>query len=79
MHWNLEKDCINSHVNLRPVIESMTRNSANKLSAFKLADHQWNLAIELKDVLTVGSKSPSTHMAHCCFPAVSESNLALLP
>ena len=38
--WKLAKDCIDSHVNLQPVFESMTGNSANKLGAFKLADDQ---------------------------------------
>lgn len=56
--WNSEKDCVDSHVNLRPVIESMTGNSANKLAAFKLTDHQWNLTIELKDVLNVNFPHP---------------------
>ena len=51
--WNSEKDCIDSHVNLRPIVESMMGNSVNKLGAFKLTDDQWNLAIELKDVLIV--------------------------
>ena len=36
--WNSDKACIDSHVNLRPVIESMIGNTANKLSAFKLTE-----------------------------------------
>jgi hypothetical protein len=59
--WNSEKDCIDSHVNLRPVVESLTGNSANKLGAFKLSDDQWKLAIELKDVLVVGLHSNLFH------------------
>ena len=51
--WNLDKACIDSHVDLQPVIESMISNTANKLSAFKLTEDQWKLAIELKDVLLV--------------------------
>lgn len=53
--WNSEKDCLDSHVNLRPAVESLTGNSANKLSAFKLTPEQWNLVIDLKDVLVVSS------------------------
>jgi hypothetical protein len=51
--WNSDKACIDSHVDLRPVVESMIGNTANKLGAFKLTEDQWKLAIELKDVLLV--------------------------
>jgi hypothetical protein len=51
--WNSEKDCLDSHVNLRPVVESIIGNTANKLGAFKLMEEQWKLAIELKDVLVI--------------------------
>ena len=51
--WNSEKACIDSHIDLQPVVESMIGNTANKLSTFKLTEDQWKLAIELKDVLLV--------------------------
>jgi hypothetical protein len=51
--WNSEKDCIDSHINLLPVVESIIGNTANKLGAFKMSADQWNLALELKDVLVV--------------------------
>ena len=46
--------CIDSHVALKPIVESIIGNTANKLGAFKLSDDQWSLAHELSEVLSVG-------------------------
>lgn len=51
--WNSEHDWIDSHVALKPIVESIIGNTANKLGAFKLSDDQWSLAHELSEVLSV--------------------------
>ena len=50
-HWNSEKDCIDAHCHLKPIVLLITGDP--KLKAFKLLDEQWALAEELRDVLNV--------------------------
>jgi hypothetical protein len=79
--WNSEKDCIDSHVNLRPVVESITGNSANKLGAFKLSEEQWKLTLELKDVLIVSASLcylPLAPSAHCLLSVIQGTNPSFL-
>ena len=50
--WNSEKDCVDTHCHLKPIVLLITGNP--KLKPFKLSDEQWALAEELRDVLNVG-------------------------
>jgi len=49
--WNSEKDCVDAHCHLKPIVLLITGDP--KLKAFKLSDEQWALAEELRDVLNV--------------------------
>jgi hypothetical protein len=40
-HWNSEKDCIDAHCHLKPIVLLITGDP--KLKAFKLSDEQWAL------------------------------------
>jgi len=51
--WNSDFDCLNAHVFFKDTIQAMTGVRANKLTAYRLDDEQWELADEILEVLKV--------------------------
>jgi len=51
--WNSDFDCLDAHVFFKDTIQAMTGVRANKLTAYRLDDEQWELADEILEVLKV--------------------------
>ena len=51
--WNSDFDCLDDHLVLQHVVETLTNRSDLKLQAYRLTSRQWDLAEELKDLLHV--------------------------
>ncbi|KAI5890922.1 uncharacterized protein SCHCODRAFT_01171994 [Schizophyllum commune H4-8] len=51
--WNSDFNCLDDHLVLQPVVETLTNRSDLKLQAYRLTSRQWDLAEELKDLLHI--------------------------
>jgi len=51
--WNSDFDCLDAHVFFKDTVQAMTGVHANKLTAYRLDDEQWELADEILEVLKV--------------------------
>ncbi len=51
--WNSDFDCLDAHVFFKDTVQAMTGVRANKLTAYRLDDEQWELADEILEVLKV--------------------------
>ena len=51
--WNADFDCLDAHVFFKDIVQAMTGVRANKLTAYRLNDEQWELSDEILEVIKV--------------------------
>ncbi len=51
--WNSDFDCLDAHIFFKDIVQAMTGVRANKLTAYRLTDEQWELSDEILEVLKV--------------------------